>query len=455
MKEGKEKFIRDRKEEFGPVIAPEVAAALREGRDLTSEQVSESIERIETKVFTLEKKEAHPGAKRVLLEASEPAAYRTVKPLIAFLQQDERCAALTLVTDNVAGKNFVDEHEALGLTQKREPSQPVLADIAGPFDSVLVLVEPGDSPDRPLLYSGKSVYGNDTTKLLYMIDGILGENMRSKFSDEAVAHMDRIDIIGTATEFSKELLIAIAPQLRDRVVVAGSLLLQAFKQDIEKQHLFTEEERVEGRHLVRETLGVSEDAVMVLYSGFPSIDYVTHGAKAGTNLGEGEKTLNQETFDRTLESVRAAALAELGKKFALVIRTHPRAAGVDNDLRVPDDLPQNLRVVWGNGPTFSYDAIAGAADVVACQSTSTEVLYAPYRGVVAAVSGYAGPGRQQEINEKIFGPGLTTFEKSHDVLYVDSVETFTTYLKDFRDRPPRRPIPDNPIPRIVNLLLGA
>lgn len=453
MTEGKEKFIRDRKEEFGPVVAPEVAAALREGRELTPEQVTESVERIETKVFTWERKEARPGAKRVLLEASEPAAYRTVKPLITFLQHDDRCAALTLVTDNVAGKNFVDEHQALGLTQQREPDQPVLADIAGPFDSVLVLVEPGDSPDKPLLYSGKSIYGNDTTKLLYMIDGILGENTRSKFSDEAAEHMDRIDTIGAATEFSKELLSAITPHMRDRIVVAGSLLLEAFKQDLEKQRLFTEEERGEGRRVTRGTLGVSENAVMVLYSGFPSIDYVAHGARAGTNLQEGEKTLNQATFDRTLEAVRATALAEPEKAFALAVRTHPRATGVDNDLAIPEDVPVNLKIVWANGPTFSYDAVAGASDVIACQSTSTEVLYAPYRGVVAAVSGYAGEGMQEEINKKVFGSGVETFKISPDLLYVDSPETLATYLEHFNQHPSRRPIPDNPIPRIADMLL--
>ncbi|MBI4065726.1 hypothetical protein HY412_00840 [Candidatus Kaiserbacteria bacterium] len=455
MKGGESRFLREHKTEFGPIVTSEVAIALQEDTHLTSAQITESIERVETKILVWERPQAAADAKRVLLEASEPAAYRTIKPLIAFLQHDERCRAITLVTDNTAGKNFMDEQESSGFKQVRDPNQPVFADIAGPFDSVLVLSEPKNSPNKPFLYGGKSVYGDDRTKIFFMLDGVLGHTTHEQFTAQTAEHMDFIDTIGVANEFSKQLLAAAVPRLRGRIRVVGSILLQSFKDDLIKNKLFETHDVEEERRSLRETLKVPQDAVMVLYSGFPSIDYVALGGKADADPAQGEKTLNQETFERTLEAVKIAALENPDKTFALAIRTHSRAAGIDNELRVPDVLPGNLHIIWASGLPLTYDDVANAADVIACQSTSTEVLYAPYRGVVAAVSGYAGKGMQDELNKKIFGSGLTTFKKSDDLLYVDSVETFAMYLKNFHDRPSRRPIPDNPIPRIADMLLGT
>ncbi|MFZ1075027.1 MAG: hypothetical protein WAN50_01505 [Minisyncoccia bacterium] len=455
MKGAEGEFLKKHTSEFGPLLDPKVTAALDENRDLTPEQVAESIERVETKVFKWERGGADTDGKRILLEAAEPAAFRTVQTLVEFLEKDERCGAITLVTDNIAGKNFVAGEESLGLKQVRNPGQPVLADIEGPFDSVLVLAEPKNSPDKPFLFGGKSVYGGEKTKIIYLIDGVLSSSVREWFADSASEHMDCIDTVCVANEFSKELLAAAVPQLKDRITAVGSILLQGFKNDLIKNKLFEAANAAESRRSIRNSLHVPLDSVMVLYSGFPSADYESMGGKAGTDLAQGEKTLNQDTFERTFRAVLKAARENPDKQFALAVRTHPRAAGIDNDLQVPSELPENLHVAWANGPVYNYDEVAGAADIVACQSTSTEVLYAPYRGVVAAVSGYPGHGMQQEINEKIFGDGLSAFRSADGLLYVESESALADYLKNFQTPPARRPVPDDPIPSIADLLLAA
>ena len=408
------------------------------------------MEAIETKVLVWERAGRGADTKRVLLEASEPAAYKTVKPLIEFLQQDERCGAITLVTDNVAGKNFMDERDSLGLTQVRDPAQPVFADIAGPFDSVLVLTEPKNSPNVDLLFGGRSVYGNDSTKIYCMLDGMMGSTTRTLFTSADAGHMDSIDGVFVANDLAKELLVAAVPSLTGRVEAVGSLLLQQFKNSL-PDPVAAEE----GRRSMREALSIPQDAVVVLYSGFPSNDFAAFNGQADTDALRSGKTLNQETFGRTLEALKTVAAQNTDKTYALLVRTHPRASGVDNDLSVPAELPDNLHVIRTDSPTFNYDDIADAADLIACMSTSTEVLYAPYRGVTAAVLGYKGEGMQDEINKQIFGQAMEAFKHAEGIAYIDSEESLEAYISSFEHRPVRKVIPEDPTSRIADMLLAG
>lgn len=450
MTEGNEgRFIERRKDDIVPSLNKEQADALASGQPLTHEQSQAVLEAFETKVFTWEAQDRRAESKRVLLEASEPAAYKTLKPLIERLERDEQCRGITLLTDNVSGKRFSEEREHFQFKQVRSNAEPVMADIPDSHDIVLILGEPKDTPEKMLLYSGKSVFGAAGAKQYLYLDGLMGGTTRTLFSEANATHMDQIDAVLVANEFAKELLQGAVPSLGDKITVVGSILLESLRDTLP-----TPDREKQTRSELRQKLDIPDNAIAVLYAGFPSKDYAALGARAIPGASPEENTLNQETFMRTAAAMQDAALTHLERQFALVVRTHPRAAGKDNELEIPGDLPLNLRVVFANGPEYNHDDMVNAvADIIACQSTSTETFLAPYRGRAAAVFGYGGQGMQAEIDEKIFGHGgAEALARTGAVFYVRSEKSFAEYLGRYRGNSERMALPPDPIPAIAETL---
>lgn len=450
MEGERDRFIRAHEKEIATVVDSATAEKLDAGVQLSDEQEGKILERFETKVFTWKRPLAAPGSKSLLLEAAEPAAYKTIRPLIERLQADERCGKIVLVTDNISGKRFEEEQESFQFEQIRNPDQPVMTDIPGDIDVTLALVEPSDSPEKVLLYAGKSIYGSETAKTYLFIDGFIGGTTRKLLTDESAAHMDSIDAIFVANDAARRLFESAVPETKGRVVVIGSLVLESLRQTLPGKEALQEE-----RRLLREKLAIPQDAVAVLYAGFPSSDYERLAGQSTTgDVQKHELTLNQETFKQTLSAVAAAAAEDPGREYALIIRTHPRAHGEDNVLEIPEDLPQNMRVVWANSPEYAYEDITNAvADIVACQSTSTEVFLAPYRGCTTAVFDYAGV--QERINENIFGAeGVAALKESEGVFLASSEQSLADYVRHFQGRPERMPFPEDPIPNLMDKLLG-
>jgi len=161
-------------------------------------------------------------------------------------------------------------------------------------------------------------------------------------------------------------------------------------------------------------------------------------------------TLNQQTFTHTYTAAKEAA--KKGKSISLIVREHPRATREGDALTLPQE-PKGLRVVRAEGPEFTYDEVANAAEIIVCQSTSTEVLYSPYRGSIAAVSGYAGS--QEKINTEVFGSaGVELLRRFPDIAYIDSEEALTRRLMDFKERPLQRSVVGHAVETIGNRLLS-
>ena len=452
MSEGEKKeFIEARKNEILPSLEKKEAEAVRSGQPLSDAEEEKVLEQFETKVFVWNRPKGAPGAKRVLLEAAEPAAYNTLVPIIRELQKDERCAGITLVTDNVAGKRFTEEQKNFSFEQIRQPGQPVMADIPVESDVVLILVEPKDTPEKMLLYSGKSVYGTDSAKEYLYLDGLLGGTIQKLLTESSAVRMDHADGIFVANDLAKDLLESAVPSTEGRTTVAGSILIESLRNTL--PDAAQEQKR---RHELRGELGIPEDALTVLYSGFPSQGFEALGGRTVTNAEKGELTLNQETFAKTLSALQKAATESTERQFALVVRNHPRAAGQDNNLQIPESLPSNLHVVWANGPKYNYDDVVNSVvDIIACQSTSTEILLAPYRGRVPAIFGYEGEGLQATIDKNIFGTdGAAALARSDTLFYIQSEDSFAHYVEQFHANPARMPLPPDPIAQIMNVLLS-
>lgn len=423
----RERFLQKHSREFSPLLnANEKEAKLG---DIEAE-------RFETKVLTWENQKNNSG-KRILLEASEPIAYETVSPLLRSLEQDNRTGRITLLTDNVAGKKFGEERESLHLTEQRDEGKPLFTDIPGDVDVALVVTEPANSPDKALLYSSKSVFGNEHTKLFHLVEGLPGIGSRKLFEGENASNTDKIDMLFVGSTLAEELIRASLPELSGKIEITGSLLLASKADTFPK-----EESRELKRKEVLQRLQIDLESIIVFYSGFPSSDYeeVTSG-----------QTLNQKTFSKTLEAVKKASETD-SRPYALIVREHPRARGAGDSLDLPTGQLSKLVVVAADGPDFSYDEVANASDYIVCQSTSSEVSLAQYRGAMPIVSGY--PDMQDRLNTEIFGEkGREVLKHSKEIIYAESERVIIDALIEYTGQRPLMPVPMNALEKIQERLL--
>lgn len=432
MENEKYAFVREHEKEIRPITDDqETLNAIDQGALVSPEALQLVLERYETKIFSYGRKDARPDAKRLLLEAAQPANFNIVNPLLESLEHDERCSGVTLLTDNVSGKKFMEKHDP-DLQTVPTSERPIIGDIPeGPYRAVLVLDEAENTPASVLLYGAKSVFGAE--KLCYLSLGLFGHVEKRIFGPERSTEMEDIDIIFSADEFSKQMLCGALGVPEEKVVVTGTPLLEGLR--VEEANMLREKGRA--------ALGVAEGTLTLAYAGFPSIDFQSVG---------GDPKLNPLTFEQTLTGVMRAAEAEPEKNFALVVRTHPRARNVEPSLIPTQTLPENLAVVDGNGIT--YEEFVYAADIIGCNVLSTESLLARYRGREAAIFAFSGKGQLGELLTENFGEkGEQIIKASDRMTLIDSPEKLSEMIARYQ---PREAIPVHPgsLERIKEIMLA-
>lgn len=399
-------FIKEHAKDIAPTATDESAITdIEEGRPVSEERVDALLERYETKVLIYERPDAVAGASRVLLEASQPANYKAGAPLIEDLIRDSRCAGITLLTDNTAGKQF--EESATSLHPIRSKGEPVMADIpAGPYDAALVFDEPENTPQSVLLYGAKSVFG--AKKLYFFVGGIAGETTQRILSPDADQKMDTVDAIFVDDQLSKQFLCEKAHIPEEKVIITSSPLIESLEP--EKAELL--------RATGREKLHLSDTALVVLYAGIPSADFKESG---------GSEDLNVRTYTETLEGVQSAARHDPSREYVLVVRTHPRARNVES-LPPPPELPTNMHVV--SGDDISYDETIYSADVLCFNPLSSEVTLSAYRGRTLAIFAYEGNQQFGELCERIYGKeGMRIIQDGGRALFAKSPESLAVILE--------------------------
>ena len=171
----------------------------------------------------------------------------------------------------------------------------------------------------------------------------------------------------------------------------------------------------------RQTLGITPSARVLFYSSVVPSAFTSGGV---------DTTINDSTFAATLNGMRLAAERNPSQDFVLLLRMHPRMKGV-YAFPNPTDLPTNLKLIGADH--LSYDETVYAADIIACNPLSTEVIVAPYRGRGSVVLAYEGEKQFGEAIEGLYGSGSGAFlsdecglslVRSEDML-ATAVETYT------------------------------
>lgn len=420
-------FIQQHKPELLPLVEDGIAERIREDRTLSRGDFTDALERFETKVLTYERSAPAEGARRFLFEAAQGANYSILAPLLKSLQQEERCAGITLLTDNVAAKHF----EAFGgFHAVRSEGKPVMSDIpSGPYDTAFVMDEPSNSPDSLILHGAKSVF--DAKKLYFYSVALFGDTLRRiaetpgalkrplRDGTDTQFAMDSVDGIFTADDFTKDLLCGVLNIPVEKVVVVGSPLLDSL--DASQSETL----RAAGRG----KLGIPDTARVVYHSSIVALSFAPFG---------GAKNINQTTYERTLEGVLAAARADPSTEYVFLLRTHPRTREVDPLPPPPTELPDNLKIV--NGDSVSYDEAVYASDILCNNILSTETLIAPYRSRQSLVFAYPGEGQFGALVERMYGTkGMDIIRESGRATFVDSPESLATALVGH--------VPHTPIPK--------
>lgn len=417
--EEKIRFLREHEKEILPVTGDSDALkAIRDHTDLpdsdsqgsSAEKIEGILEQFETKVFLYEKAGALPGSKRVLIEAAEPLAFTLMSPVLARLREDPRCRAICLLTDNISGKKFVD---TLGseFTRIDDHAKPVFSEIPGPFDVAIVGVEPPNSPNSPLLFGAKSVFG--ANRLYFVVSGWLGVGGTKLFDKDRMRSMEEIDGWFVNDDLAKKILLNRIPSIDEaRVYSTGTPVTDGIG------HENSEECRREGR----KKLGLSDDTHAILYLGDISSAYQDIGY-------ETDSRINEKTFAMTLDAVGRLASREGQKKFAVLYRPHPRDPNKEEFLSIARTrVPENLSVISAEVGTVTIEEAGYAADLV-LSIVSTGNFLARLRGRNAVFLGYDEKGLGKIVLSQVYGSDLLEIIKNTNGLsVVSSPDELVKYL---------------------------
>ncbi len=428
-------FIKRNANTIKPISSDlEVVRNIENDSEVSPAQVDQVLEEFETKVMEYNRADPSVDSKKILLEASQPANFNIIHPLISLLEEDDACGGITLITDNVSGKRFEgEEGKLLGLESIRNEGEPVLADIPrGPYESALVLDEPINSPNNTLLFGSKSIF--DAKKLYFFSIGLFDDIVRRISDQSDENHMDSVDAILTADIFTKELMCKSLGIPEEKVLVTGSPLIDQI--DLEQGEILREKGR--------ETLHIPSSAVVAFHSSII--------ASAFEKVG-GASDINQQTYERVLEGVIAGAEANPEQEYVLLLRTHPRMKATDPFPLPPHNLPSNLRIVLGDD--ISYEENIYASDILLCNILSTETLLARYRGKTAAVFNYEGEGQFAQVIDKLYGQeGIRVIEESARATLVDSSESLSVLLTEYQPQLPIQKPAGDSLGNIKKILLS-
>lgn len=433
------RFLCRQSAEVAPVLDPKLQQALEalcsEESPCPAEQLEAILDAYETKVLYSEKA-ASGDTKRVLISAAEPLAHTTVAPIVERLKVDPRCASITLLTDNVAGKAFA----SVGFSRLRDATRPVFTDLPGLVDIALVPVDPPNSPNAPLLYGAKSVFG--ATRLFFLVSGWGGVGGTTLFAEGRREAMDPIDGFIVNDELAKRFLQLSLPGIpEERIIVTNLPIMDALERHRSAEHTA----------VGRGKLGLSEETLAVLYVGDVSNDY----HRLDPTFHE---HINEKTFFLTLTALFKAAMAQPERSYALLVRPHPRDPKREELLEVVQagKLTPNLHAIKATNDIVSMTEAAYAADVI-LSIGSTENFLAPLRNRRAVFLSFEGTGLGGYALQRTFGSdGTAAIEEAPQLHLASSPDELREYL---RSAPvAHEPVADAPPPghvtaRIVDLVL--
>ncbi len=358
------------------------------------ERIGRALETLETKVFLLRKPESgfDEGAKKVLLTASEPLAQASIGPMIERFRTDRRVRGIGLMTDNVAGRYF--SGALPGFMQLRcWMGCPVYYDAMraaedGPFDAALVTVDPRNSPNAASLYGAKSVFG--ARRLYFLATSWVGVGSTDLFSGERARQMDEIDAVFVNDALAGRIIRHQLPGYPiGRIITTGTPIADSI--DLRNAGQYT--------RAGREKLGLSDDETAVLVTG--------HISPPKERPQEGiHSRISEHTFELTFAEMARAAEAAPGRKFALVVRPHPRDPNKEELLRIAHQpVPGNLRVIAGPNDVASMQEAAYGTDATA-SIVGTDNFLAPMRGRQGIFLAYEGLGMGGDLLKQLYGEDI-------------------------------------------------
>lgn len=368
----------------------------------------------ETELFICRKKNFLPFAKNVLLTVDNPGAYNVLSPIIRALADDDRCANIGVISSGVASKKFgIDFRNRF--TRVIKSKSLVIKEIATTFDKpdiIICSVSEANGPEGIMLYAGKSVFGAE--KLYMVCDG--WGTLGSAFGDNR-ENMDTIDGFFCNDLFAWMILKRHLPKTRNSCTYAiGTPVIETI--EVQKADKY--------RKTMRKRFGLDEETRVLLFLGDISDGY--------KKTFDSDPRINEITFEKTAIEMMAIAEAHPNKKFALVLRPHPRDTNKQEMYAIIErlSLPQNLIFIDAGAAVVQMNEAAYGADVIA-SIASTENFLAPLRGRRAVYLGYEGAGLGGELLNKVYGREIVDFlSQTRGVSVAASSEEFSTvFLGDY------------------------
>ena len=391
---GAERFLTEHRTEFLPVIDDKELFDILESdisETIPQERVEHALEEVETKmlVFNKDPDHADKDALRVFLTAAEPLAQINVAALIEKFRNDRRVKGIGLLTDNLAGKQFT--RSLTDFEQLRTSGQtPVIYDALRsaqdePFDVAIVPVDPKNSPNSIPLFNAKEALG--VRKIYFFSTGWVGVGASGVFSPEQQQQMEEIDGIFVNDELAGKIIQHQLPSFpKERIFITGTPIADALDISNAEQYIQTG----------RAKLGLEDDEIAVLVCGHIS-------PPPGKNEEGTHPQISELTFELTMKALIEAARQAPSKKFVTVVRPHPRDPNKDKLMAIANqNLPENLRVVFGTNDKVSMQEAAYGTDATA-SIVGTDNFLAPMRGRRGIFLAYEDPGMGGELLTNLYG----------------------------------------------------
>ncbi|MDP2815872.1 MAG: hypothetical protein Q8O19_04260 [Rectinemataceae bacterium] len=371
------------------------------------EQLIDILERCETKLYTYEKSEYAPDAKRILVTSDNPGSFAGARHLIAAFLKDVRCKGVSTLVSGVAGKDFSQTFPEFEQVREQETllADTLVLSKEEPFDVVIGTISVENGPENLALYGGKSNLRANKTFLLFEAYGSLGGAFGLGTSD----NMDKIDGIFCNDELAKEIVQHFLPEYpAEKIFTTGTPVLEGLEVERAKQY----------RTDVRAELGISPDAFTIAYLGDNSNDYA--------RMPNANPDINAVTFAKTLKGIKEFAARTGSKETALIVRPHPRDPAKRVLLNCTDEQLQNLAIVNGSMPA-ALNGILYASDVVV-SIMSSENFLAPARGRYSIFLAYDGAGLGGEALRSGYGEEIFRKLKEMPNMFIVSTESELTEL---------------------------
>ena len=414
----------------------------------------EDIPEIEkAKLFYLEKnpREVNPDAKRVMITFDNPGPYNGLVPVISALSADLRCRGIIVLASGWGAQEFSkntlsSSFEEVGPnTDPKNPTrETVLADIlqettAYEPDIVLVSASAKNGPETVGLFASRTNFG--AKRMYYFMDGWGGAPIFYNKTNPNEKSESRIEGVFCNDEIAKRIAMRVIPELPEkRFLVTGSPVIDGLY--VEDSETLTEE--------ARRKLEIDPDTTAILFLGDVSGEYTAANGYSGVD----SQNFNMRTFERTFESVRAAAQHNSRKKFALMVRPHPRDPRKDELLQRAEtmEILPNMQVCIATHPEITMQEARYAADAVA-GFISTENFLAPRIGRRAIFLAFREEGLGQKIIDVSYGDRAADIEKTDDLIsFVHDPSELQSVLTALSRAPIHVEKPKGNIPAKENIL---